>query len=328
MFLAGLETDLAEFKKTAYGSSLVAASGILFPFAGGMMFGIFFGYPITTSVFIGTLLVATSVSISVQTLRELGKLQSREGITILGAAVLDDVLGILILSIVVGFAAGSGTGVKSLWGLGFLLVKIFSFFALLLLAEKMLLPRLFSWGTRLLAQEMVPTLGIICALGFSSLAELFGLAAIVGAYFAGLMVGMTRHRQELFEKMETISFSFFIPVFFVSIGLIADIRRLNGEVLGQIALLILIAILGKLLGGAFGAKLAGFPPLSSLGIGAGMIARGEVGLIVASIGLSKRLITAELYTATILIVLTTTLITPPLLKTFLGKRKPHKTETI
>jgi Kef-type K+ transport system membrane component KefB len=328
MFLAGLETDLAEFKKTAYGSSLVAASGVLFPFVGGMMFGIFFGYPITTSVFIGTLLVATSVSISVQTLRELGKLQSREGITILGAAVLDDVLGILILSIVVGFAAESGTGVGSLWGLGLLLVKIFSFFAMLLLAEKLVLPHLFSWGTRLLAQEMVPALGIICALGFASLAGLFGLASIVGAYFAGLMAGMTRYRQELFEKMETISFSFFIPIFFVSIGLIADIRRLNGEVLGQIAFLTLIAILGKLLGGAFGAKLAGFPPLSSLGIGAGMIARGEVGLIVASIGLSKGLISAELYTATILIVLTTTLITPPLLKTFLGKRKTHNNETI
>jgi Kef-type K+ transport system membrane component KefB len=149
------------------------------------------------------------------------------------------------------------------------------------------------------------------------------MANIVGSYFAGLMLSMSSFKEELFEKVETVSFSFFVPIFFVNIGLIADISGINTTILAMIITLTIVAIITKLIGGAIGAKIARFNNRSSLGIGAGMIARGEVGLIVGTIGLSKGLITNELFTATVVIVLVTTLVTPPLLKIFFsGEKKP------
>ncbi|PTM59433.1 cation:proton antiporter [Desmospora activa] len=319
MFLAGLETDVEEFKKTAYGSSLVAIGGVIFPLVTGFAVGTLFGYEFSTAIFIGTLLVATSVSISVQTLRELGKLQTKEGVTILGAAVLDDVLGIIILSVVVGFTAGSGE--SSMMDIFLLLGKILLFFVLIFLIGRKVLPRLFQWGANLLTTEVLLTFGIITALSFAYFAEMFGLAGIVGSYFAGLMLSLTKYRHELFEKVEVISFSFFVPIFFVSIGVAADISGLSSDILWLILTLTVVAILSKLVGGGLGAKLAGFDWRSSSGIGAGMVARGEVGLIVASIGLSRGLIDNELFTVTVIIVLATTLVTPPLLKGIFHTKK-------
>lgn len=323
MFLAGLETDVEEFKKTAYGSSLVAIGGVIFPLILGLALGLMFGYSTTTSVFIGTLLVATSVSISVQTLRELGQLQTKEGVTILGAAVLDDVLGIIILSMVVGFSAGGGGG-GSVIDIVILLVKIIAFFGLTILIGRYFLPRLFSWSAKLMTSEVLLTFGIISALGFAYLAEMFDLAGIVGSYFAGLMLSLTQYRTELFERVEIVSFSFFVPIFFVSIGVTADLSGLTSEIMVFVVVLSLVAILSKLLGSGLGAKLAGFDWKSSTGIGAGMIARGEVGLIVASIGLSRGLIDNDLFTVTVIIVLVTTLVTPPLLKATFGGEKAEQ----
>ncbi|MBD1371198.1 cation:proton antiporter [Hazenella sp. IB182357] len=318
MFLAGLETDIDEFKKTAYGSSLVAVNGVILPFIGGFLIGLLFDLSVTTSIFMGTLLVATSVSISVQTLRELGKMQSKEGVTILGAAVLDDVLGIIILSVVIGFAGGESGSVMDIV---ILVLKILTFFFLVVIVGRFVLPPLFKWGKRLLTTEVILTFGIVCALGFAFSAEMFGLAGIVGSYFAGLMLSLTKFNHELFEKVETISFSFFVPIFFVSIGLIANVAGINASNLLLIVALTIVAILTKLVGGAIGARIAGFSNRSSLGIGSGMIARGEVGLIVGTIGLSKGLISDELFTTTVVIVLATTLVTPPLLKLFFTDTK-------
>jgi Kef-type K+ transport system membrane component KefB len=319
MFLAGLETDVEEFKKTAYGSSLVAVGGVIFPLIAGFGVGLAFDYNTSTSIFIGTLLVATSVSISVQTLRELGKLQTKEGVTILGAAVLDDVLGIIILSIVMGFTVGSEEG-SSVAGLVLLLGKIIFFFLLTILLGKKVLPPFFQRISNLMSTEALLTFGIVTALGFAFMAETFGLAGIVGSYFAGLMLSLTQYRYELFEKVEIVSFSFFVPVFFVSIGVTANVSNMNMHILTLMLTLTLVAILTKVIGAGLGAKLAGFNNHSSLGIGTGMIARGEVGLIVASIGLSRGLIDNELFTVTVIIVLATTLVTPPLLKAVFSRR--------
>ncbi|EGK12799.1 cation:proton antiporter [Kroppenstedtia eburnea] len=319
MFLAGLETDVEEFKKTAYGSSLVAVGGVIFPLILGFAVGLMFGYNTSTSIFIGTLLVATSVSISVQTLRELGQLQSKEGVTILGAAVLDDVLGIILLSVVVGFTAGGGGG--SVVDIMILLAKIILFFVLTIVIGRFLLPRLFNWSANLMTSEVLLAFGIISALSFAYLAEMFGLAGIVGSYFAGLMLSLTKYRTELFERVEIVSFSFFVPIFFVSIGVTADVSGLTKEILILMVVLSLVAILTKVIGAGLGAKLAGFNWNSSLGIGTGMIARGEVGLIVASIGLTRGLIDSDLFTVTVIIVLVTTLVTPPLLKAIFSRKK-------
>jgi Kef-type K+ transport system membrane component KefB len=321
MFLAGLETDIKEFMKSAFASTSVAICGVVLPFIGGMLVALYFGFEMSTALFIGTLLVATSVSISVQTLRELGQLQSKEGVTILGAAVLDDILGIIVLSLVIGFTAGSGGG--DLSGILILLVKIVIFFILVYFIGKKVLPWVFKKVSNLMTTEVILTFGIICALLFAFAAEMMGMANIVGSYFAGLMLSMSSFKEELFEKVETVSFSFFVPIFFVNIGLIADISGINTTILAMIITLTIVAIITKLIGGAIGAKIARFNNRSSLGIGAGMIARGEVGLIVGTIGLSKGLITNELFTATVVIVLVTTLVTPPLLKIFFsGEKKP------
>ena len=319
MFLAGLETDVEEFKKTAYGSSLVAVGGVIFPLILGFAVGLMFGYNTSTSIFIGTLLVATSVSISVQTLRELGQLQTKEGITILGAAVLDDVLGIILLSVVVGFTAGGGGG--SVVDIMILLAKIVLFFVLTIVIGRFLLPRLFRWSANLMTSEVLLAFGIITALGFAYSAEMFGLAGIVGSYFAGLMLSLTKYRTELFERVEIIAFSFFVPIFFVSIGVTADVSGLTKEILLLMVVLSLVAILTKLIGAGLGTKLAGFNWNSSMGIGAGMVARGEVGLIVASIGLTRGLIDNDLFTVTVIIVLVTTLVTPPMLKAIFSRKK-------
>ncbi len=319
MFLAGLETDVNEFRKSASSSTMVAFGGVILPFIAGFGVGLAFGYNYATSIFIGTLLVATSVSISVQTLRELGKLQSKEGITILGAAVLDDVLGIIILSIVIGFTAstGGGGGIELI----LLLIKIIAFFLITVLVGRKLLPPIFRWASKLMNTEVVLTFGIITALGFAYFAELLGLAGIVGSYFAGMMLSLTNFRQELFQKIESVAFSFFVPIFFVSIGVMADLSGLTSSMIFTITILTLVAILTKFIGGGLGAKLAGYNWRSSAGVGAGMIARGEVGLIVASIGISKQIIDNELFTAMVIIVLVTTVVTPPLLKIFFNQKQ-------
>ncbi|WP_338067078.1 cation:proton antiporter [Thermoflavimicrobium daqui] len=319
MFIAGLETDMKEFRKSAFASTLVAILGVLLPFLGGFLTGIWLGFNTSTSAFIGTLLVATSVSISVQTLREMGKLQSKEGVTILGAAVLDDILGIIILSLVIGFTADTnGGGVVDLF---ILFSKIILFFVFVWVMGKKVLPWAFHKSTDLMTSEIILTFGLITALGFAYIAEMMGMAGIVGSYFAGLMLSLTPYHEELFAKVETLSYSFFVPIFFVNIGLVANISEINSTLLGQMILLTIVAILTKLIGGAIGGRLAGFNQRSAFGIGAGMIARGEVGLIVGSIGLSKGLIPHDLFTATIVIVLITTLVTPPLLKAFFSNHK-------
>ncbi|MFO7171911.1 MAG: cation:proton antiporter [Bacillota bacterium] len=312
MFLAGLETDVSEFRRNAGAATLVAVLGVVLPFIGGWLLAGLHGYPTPTAIFTGTLLVATSVSISVQTLRELGRLRSREGVTILGAAVLDDVLGILVLSLVLGFlSAGEGSGLGSLAGL---LVRIAIFFVVAGAVGRYLLPGLLRWFDRFPLPAARQGAAIACALFFAFTAEAFGLAGIVGAYLAGLTLSAAGGQEELYHDLEKTAFAFLVPFFFVGVGLSVQLSGLAGEGLGFIVVLSLLAILTKVVGCGLGALLSRFPLRSALGVGAGMVARGEVGLIVAAIGLDRQLIGPELFTAMVIVVLVTTLVTPPLLK--------------
>lgn len=322
MFLAGLETDLKEFMKSAFASTSVAVCGVILPFIGGMVVSYFFGYDVYVSVFVGTLLVATSVSISVQTLRELGKLKSREGVTILGAAVLDDVLGIIVLSAVLGIVAGGATGGGfGIAAFGFLLLKIFMFFAIAVILGYYVLPRFISWLEKFQVSQTLLSASIISALVFAYFAEVYGLAGIVGAYVCGLMLGMTPHREEMTHKVEAFSFPFFVPMFFVNIGLIANFKEMSSEIIWFSVILAIVAVITKVVGGGIGAKIAGFDTRSSLGVGAGMIARGEVGLIIAVIGIDRGIIGNDIFSAAVIVVIASTLVTPPLLKWFMPKNK-------
>jgi Kef-type K+ transport system membrane component KefB len=314
MFLAGLETDLQEFKKNAFASTTVAIGGVVLPFIGGMVLALLFGFEATVAIYVGTLLVATSVSISVQTLRELGKLKTREGTTILGAAVLDDVLGIIVLSAVLGFTAGSSAGAGGLADLVFLIVKIAIFFVIAVLLGYYVLPPLLKFFQQFQVSQTLLAFAVIVALLFAYMGELFGVAGIVGSYVCGLMLSLTPHRDEMTHKVETFSYPFFVPLFFVNIGLVANFREINPEVIWFSILLAVVAILGKVFGCAIGAKVAKFSTKSSFGIGAGMIARGEVGLIVAMIGIERGIINNDLFSAALIVVITSTLVTPPLIK--------------
>ena len=323
MFIAGLETDVAEFMKTAGGAAVAAVLGVIAPLAAGFGLAMLYGYSWSVSLFVGSILVATSVSISVQTLRELGKLQTREGFTILGAAVIDDILGLIVLSIVLGLELGQGGGTA---GILALFVKVFLFFALAVLMGRKIVPSLLKFASKMGVSVPVVTAGIVIALVFAAGAELMGMAGIVGAYLAGLMISMTSFKHEIFEGVEHVGYAFFIPFFFVNIGVIADVRGLTVNMAVFTLLALIMAVATKVIGCGAGALISGLTPRESLRVGVGMIARGEVALIIAGIGLDSGLITRDLFTSMVIVAIATTVVTPPLLRAVITEPEPRNQE--
>ncbi|HZG15284.1 MAG TPA: cation:proton antiporter [Candidatus Bathyarchaeia archaeon] len=316
MFLAGLETDLDELRSNAKASVYVGLGGIVLPFIGGYFMGQWLGLSLYPAIFLGLLLSATSVSISVQSLREMNKLKSPEGTTILGAAIIDDVVVVLLLAFVMSLAGSSDATFSAV------LLKKVLFFAGAILASWKLVPWLMKYLSNLRTSETTVTAGLILCFLFAYVSELAGVATIIGAYMAGVAISLTKEKHEVFEKVETISYSFFVPVFFTSIGVTADLSGI-GQYWGVALLLSLLAIATKLIGSGIGAKLAGFSTRSALGIGTGMVSRGEVALIMASIGLQSNLLEPWMFTVSVVVVLVTTIVTPPLLKRIFAETKPQ-----
>jgi Kef-type K+ transport system membrane component KefB len=338
MFMAGLETDLATMKRVGKVAFWAAVGGVIGPFFLGFAVAWMMvpQYGIYTAIFTGTILCATSVSISAQTLKELGVLSSKEGTCILGAAVIDDVLGIILLSLVIAFnpvrPAGQESHAKmyeilSSWittgmglegtpaniaGIVLLIVcmaLIFYFFG------AVFFERILSWTERLPVSEPKAAFAIGLGLLFAWAAEYIGaVAAITGTYLAGVLVGQTSHRHEIGDKVGVLTYAFFVPVFFINIGLEANARTLGGEMLLFTVLVCLAAVIGKVAGCLVGAKASGFNFTESLRVGTGMVSRGEVGLIVASVGLSAGIIAKDIFSVMIVMVLVTTLLTPVMLR--------------
>ncbi|MBA9085555.1 monovalent cation:proton antiporter-2 (CPA2) family protein [Fontibacillus solani] len=313
MFIAGLETDVDEFKRTGKASSYVGIAGIVLPFGMGYLTGMLLGMPVFEAIFLGLLLSATSVSISVQALKEMGKLKSREGTTILGAAVIDDVLVIIILAFVMSFVGGDVN-------LGMILVKKVAFFAVALLAGWKIVPWVLRKFAPLRVSETVISAALIICFLFAYMAEYAGVAAIIGAYLAGVAISMTDYKHEVTEKIETIGYAVFVPVFFTTIGIKVDFSGISSQ-LALIAGLSVLAVATKLLGSAFGARVAGFGWRSALGIGAAMVSRGEVALIIAAIGQEAELLTQDMFAVIVIVVLITTIVTPPMMKLFFVKKE-------
>ena len=315
MFVAGLETDLVEMRRVGKVAFWAAFGGVVVPLAGGGATASLFGLPLLwEGLFIGTILTATSVSISAQTLMELGALRSREGATILGAAVIDDVMGILVLSIVVAFARAShdGGGIQ-VAELGVVALRIAAFFAIGIVAGRWLGP-LLRHAEALGVSQGVLGATLVIVFIYSWAAEYLGaVAAITGAYLAGVLIGQTPFKQKVDAGIHPLTYSMFVPVFFISIGLQANARDLGARA-GFTVALIAVAVIGKALGCGVFARLAGFSRQESVRVGAGMISRGEVGLIVAGYGLSNGIIGQDVFSASVLMVLATTMITPPLLR--------------
>jgi Kef-type K+ transport system membrane component KefB len=313
MFVAGLETDVAELRRVGKVAFWSAFGGVVLPLFGGAAVAVAFGFPLYwEGIFIGSILTATSVSISAQTLIELGALRSAEGATILGAAVIDDVMGIIVLSLVVAFARASADGVD-LVQIAMVAVRIGAFFIIAVLASRWL-PHVFRWASALSVSQGVLATAIVMAFLYSWAAEYLGaVAAITGAYVAGVLIAQTEFKKQVDAGIHPLTYSMFVPAFFIGIGLQANGREL-GERAAFTIMLVVVAIVTKAVGCGLFARLFGFTTKQSIRVGAGMISRGEVGLIVAGYGLANGLIGREVFSASVIMVLVTTMVTPPMLR--------------
>jgi Na+:H+ antiporter len=321
MFVAGLETDLREMRQVGKVAFWSAFGGVVLPLAGGAVTAAAFGFPIFwEGIFIGTILTATSVSISAQTLLEMGALRSREGATILAAAVIDDVMGIVLLSLVVAFAKTSASRVDVVQ-IGGVALRIALYFAIAILAGRRLRAML-AWATRLPVSQAALSAAVVIAMVYAWAAEsVGGIAAITGAYVAGVLIAQTEFKKEIDSGIHPLAYSIFVPVFFVGVGLHANGRMLGDRVLFTVVL-VTVAIVAKAVGSALCARWCGFTNQQSLRVGVGMISRGEVGLIVAGYGLSNGLIGTDVFSASVVVVLVTTMVTPPLLRLVFPRQAP------
>ena len=318
MFTSGMETDINELKHSGKASFIIALLGVLLPLAGGYVAGVFFNDPAVLgstasgsltlqNIFLGIILTATSVSITVETLREMGKLRGSVGSAILGAAIIDDVLGIIALTIVTSFADSSVN-------VTVVLLKIVLFFVFAIIAGVIFI-RFYAWWT---SKTQHVTVAFVFCLAFSYIAEeFFGVTDITGAFLAGLLLSnctTEKRTAYLASNFESISFLYLSPVFFASIGLQVEIESMSAHILIFAVVLTIVAVLSKLVGCGLGAKLCKFNMKESVQIGVGMISRGEVALIVASKGADLGLINTELFGPVVVVVVVTTIITPILLK--------------
>ena len=322
MFNAGLETDLGELKKAGRSAFVIALIGVLVPLAGGFVLASLFNQgseAFLQNVFIGVILTATSVSITVETLKEIGKLSTRSGNAILGAAIIDDVLGIVALTIITSL---SGTGANVL----LVLVKIAAFFAISVVVW-ILLHRLVEWWFKRYDRDkrrFVVISFAFCLLYAYLAEELFGVADITGAYIAGLIFAKTPRVTYLQDRFDTLSYTLLSPIFFASIGLKVVLPQMSGTIVLFSVLLILWSVVSKILGCGLGSKLCGYSNQDSLRIGVGMISRGEVALIVANNGIAAGLMKDEFFGPAVLMVIATTILTPILLKVvYHGKEKDY-----
>ncbi len=310
MFNAGLETDLNELKRSGKAAFVIALIGVLVPLVGGFLLSSWFSPGnVLKNLFLGLILTATSVSITVETLQELGKLSTRSGNAILGAALIDDVLGIVALTMITS-AAGQGT---SIWPV---LLKIVAFFAISIVFGG-LACRGFNWWFARYERDkkrFVIVALSVCLL-YAYIAEVFfGVADITGAYIAGVIFAKTPRVAYLQYRFETLSYMLLSPIFFASIGLKVDFHNLGGTMLVFAILLLIVAILSKIVGCGVGAKLCGYTTPESIRIGCGMVSRGEVALIVANKGISCGLMNPDFFAPVVLVVIATTILTPIFLK--------------
>ena len=320
MFLAGLDTDLAELKKTGFASFVIAVIGAVLPLIGGTIcYEIFFKdvadpMDFLKALFIGVVLTATSVSITVETLREMGKLKGKVGTAVLGAAVIDDILGIIVLTVITGFADPSVKPIRVMGNIALFFVFI-AIIGIIFYKAFQKMDIIWSNHRRLAIVSLA-----FCFI-LSYIAEVFfGIADITGAYFAGIILcNILDLREYVAKKINIMNYMFFAPIFFSSIGIKTNLEGFTSEIAAFSIVLLIIAILTKVLGCGLGAKLFKFTNHEALAVGVGMISRGEVALIVAQKGAAAGLINTDLFPAIVLVVVVTTLVTPILLKLVMNK---------
>lgn len=322
MFIAGLELHISDLAKNTKVAAYAGILGVLLPVGLGLLVGELDGLTFENAMFLGLTLGATSVSISAQTLMEMKVLRTKVGLGLLGAAVFDDILVILLLSSFVALADGGSAAQIVL-----VFIKMIGFLGLSAAFGLWVLPRLSNTVSKLPISQNVITFALVIMLTYGLAAELIGgMAAITGTFVAGLMFGRTSAKPQIEAGLHTLSYAFFVPIFFVSIGLSINLRDVGIDALWLTLLISVVAVLGKILGAGAGARIGKFSWRESLQLGIGMVSRGEVGLIVAAIGLSTGHLTDSLFSAVVGMILITTLITPPLLRIAFKKSSADKPE--
>ena len=318
MFLAGLDSDLKTLKRLLRPSVLVAGFGMIVPIIIAYFTGILFAFSQVESLFLGLTFSATSVSISVAVLQEMGRLQGKEGMTILGAAVADDLLSIILLSIVSGLTGVSEPGSNKGKDLILSLLTQAAFLILLVFVSVYVIPRLIKLSQRLTLPVPETLVAMIIVVMASWGAEKVGLSNVIGAFFAGLALNRTSAQKSLKKNFTVIGYSSFIPIFFVSIGLNMSIKGILNDFI-LFFVLVIGSVFSKLVGAGLGAKIAGFSNSSALLVGTGMVSRGEMALVVAQMGLTNHLLAPAAYSTVIGAIIMTTIVSPFLLKWSIAK---------
>lgn len=313
MFIAGLESDLKLLKQYFKPSIVVAIMGIIFPVIGIFYTSKLFALPNIESLFIGVIFAATSVSISVAVLKSMNALNTKSGVTILGAAVADDILSILLLSVIITFTSGSAAqGDPNIILLILMQIGFFIFvWILFILVNKFKIK---------LNPTLAPIVGLIVCLLLSVFAEHVKISAITGAFFAGILIGQTNYKESVNHQMNQFGNLLFIPIFFVNVGLNMNISGIV-ENASLFIVLSITAVITKFLGAYLGSRFFKFTRLSATEIGVGMISRGEVGLIIAELGLKNNIISDNYYSTIIASIILTTILAPLLLKPIVMKIK-------
>ncbi|HXF84772.1 MAG TPA: cation:proton antiporter [Anaerolineales bacterium] len=318
MFIAGLELHFSEMRQNLRVAVSAGFLGVFFPVLMGWGAGRLFGLDQASAIFLGLTLGATSVSISAQTLIELKALRSRVGLSLLGAAVFDDILVILFLSVFLGITSGG----ESSSGLILIVLRMFLFIVLAVLFGLWALPWIARNVTQLPISQGLLTISLIVMLVYGIAAEfLGGMAAITGAFLAGLMLARCPEKERIESGAHALAYALFVPLFFVNIGLSVNLRQFHLESLLLTLAIIAVAVISKWVGAGLGARLGGLTRLEATQLGAGMISRGEVGLIVANVGIQQGLVFDDEFSAIVMMVLVSTLITPPILRALFVRRE-------
>lgn len=322
MFSAGLETDLKELMKTGPIAFLIACAGVFVPLVGGtLLYMGFYGVAswgsekFFSAVFIGVIMTATSVSITVQSLKEMGKLKGKVGTTILSAAIIDDVIGIIVLTFVIGFKSPDNNPGK-------VVLNTVLFFVMAVIVGFILYKIFKGFDEKYPHTRRIPIMSLALCFAFAYIAEkYFGIADITGAYVAGIVLCSMRDSSYIDEKMEVSSYMIFGPVFFASIGLKTSIDNVDIKILLFSLGFVIVALITKIIGCGLMARLCKFRGNECLKIGVGMMTRGEVALIVAQKGLSVGLLNPVYFTSVILLIIVSSISTPIILKLLYSKDK-------
>lgn len=326
MFAVGLETDLKELIKTGPVAFLIACCGVAIPLIlGTLLYMGFYGVApwgsedFYKAVFIGTIMTATSVSITVASLQELGKIKSKVGTTIVSAAIIDDVIGIIVLTFVIGFKNPTSNP-------GIVILKTIAFFAIAIIGGFIIYKIFLKLDNRYPHTRRIPIVSLAFCFALAYIAEkYFGIADITGAYIAGIVLCNLSDNEYIEQKIDVSSYMIFGPIFFTSIGLKTSFNDMNSKLFAFCICFVIVALLAKVIGCGLTSKICRYSTSDSLKIGVGMMTRGEVALIVAQKGLDAGLLTADYFTAVILLILVSSIATPIILK-FLYSKESHVIE--